>query len=278
MSEQTLTPPVIMPARQGKLGRDLIIDILVLVVAVLIISVVIPVVFLAAHALQTGGGLSILTDLQADELLAILGVPGIFVLLLLQNFLFSIVPIARVRWWRRESFAMLGFTLPAPARNIGLGIILGIGIIIANALLGLAFAALGMRQNQAAQYPLFAGDYLGQIAFFIGAAIIVPIGEEIFFRGYLFKTLWRIWEEKPWGRVAMFVVSSLAFSLAHAAAASQDVIALLVPAFMMGVLLAYAMYRTGSIVPSIIAHAMNNGLALLALLTCVNNPSLCPNI
>jgi membrane protease YdiL (CAAX protease family) len=76
----------------------------------------------------------------------------------------------------------------------------------------------------------------------------------------------------------MFVVSALFFSLAHAAAASQDVIALLVPAFVMGLLLAYGVYRTGSIVPSIIAHAMNNGLALVALLTCINNPGICPNI
>jgi uncharacterized protein len=278
MSEQTLMPPTIAPTRQFRLGRDLVIDILILFVAVLVISVVIPGIFLAAYALQTGSGFGALTDLQPDELLAILGVPGILVLLLVQNFLFSGIPIARVRWWRRESFAMLGFTLAKPARDIGLGFALGIGIIICNAVLGLAFASFGMRQNQAAQYPLFQGDYLGQFAFFVGAAIIVPIGEEIFFRGYLFKTLWRIWEEKPWGRVAMFIVSSLAFSFAHAAAASQDVIALLVPAFMMGILLAYAMYRTGSIVPSIIAHAMNNGLALMALLTCVNNPSFCPNL
>jgi membrane protease YdiL (CAAX protease family) len=36
--------------------------------------------------------------------------------------------------------------------------------------------------------------------------------------------------------------------------------------------------RTGSLLPSIVAHALNNGVALLALVTCVNNPGICPGI
>jgi membrane protease YdiL (CAAX protease family) len=87
-----------------------------------------------------------------------------------------------------------------------------------------------------------------------------------------------MWGEQPWGRAAMFGVSAFIFSLAHAASASQDVLALLVPAFLMGLLLSYGMYRTGSLVPGIIAHALNNGLALTALLVCINNPTMCPNI
>jgi hypothetical protein len=38
------------------------------------------------------------------------------------------------------------------------------------------------------------------------------------------------------------------------------------------------MHRTGSLIPCIIAHAMNNSVGLLALVVCVNSPGICPNI
>lgn len=278
MSELNLTAPAPLPAQHQNLGRNLAIDLLVLLLAVLVISVVIPGLFLVIHLMQQGTSLTALQGMKPDEILKIIGVPGIVALLIAQNGLFVFVPMARTLWIRREPIAGLGWSLPNPLRDIGLGVGLGIVILISNVLIGLTFASFNMRQNQAAQYPLFAGDYLGQAAFFIGAAVLVPIGEEVLFRGYIFNILRRMWGEQPWGNAAVFGVSALIFSLAHAAAASQHVLALLVPAFVMGLLLSYGMYRTGSLVPGIIAHAMNNSLALTALLVCVNSPALCPNI
>jgi membrane protease YdiL (CAAX protease family) len=81
-----------------------------------------------------------------------------------------------------------------------------------------------------------------------------------------------------WGNLPAFAVSALLFSLAHSLAATQGLIGLLVPAFVMGLILAWGMQRTGSLVPCVIAHAMNNGLALSALLVCVNSPGLCPAV
>ena len=35
---------------------------------------------------------------------------------------------------------------------------------------------------------------------------------------------------------------------------------------------------TGSLIPGIIAHAINNGVVLVSLLICINIPGTCPNL
>jgi sodium transport system permease protein len=51
------------------------------------------------------------------------------------------------------------------------------------------------------------------------------------------------------------VISSLLFGLAHAS------VYRLLPTFMLGFAMGYAAWKTGSIVPGMIIHAFNNGLA-----------------
>jgi uncharacterized protein len=263
------------PSGQRHLGRDLAIDMVVLALAFLLVSLVIPIAFFAVRAVAQGMDLTALGGISPDEIMRLVGVDGIVTLLVVQNLIFIALPYARVVWLRREPRAELGLQLPRPLRDLALGVGLGVLVLLCNAALGLTFASFGVRQNQAAEYPLYPGDYAGQIAFLVGAAIIVPIGEEILFRGYLFRTLRRIWGARPW---AAYVVSALIFALAHAAAATEGLIALLVPAFVMGLLLAWGTERTRSIIPSVIAHSMNNGLALLALLACVNGTIPCPEL
>jgi membrane protease YdiL (CAAX protease family) len=266
---------VAAPIRTVRPGRDLAIDIVILLVLVLGLSLVIPLIFVIIAAFQQGLTSDSLQQLQAEDILRLLGVGGVMTLLVIQNLLFILIPWARVVWLRRESPAELGFTTERMPLQIAVGFGLGVAVLFGNAMIGLAFNSAGITQNQSAQYPLFAGDYLGQLAFFIGAAIVVPIGEEILFRGYLFKTLWRIWNEKQWGRVAAYGLSAFIFAIAHSLAATEGVIALLVPAFVMGLLLAWGAQKTGGLLAPIMAHMMNNGIALLGLLVCVNNPAFC---
>jgi hypothetical protein len=272
----TTEPEVVAPIRPVRPGRDLVLDMVILVVLVLGISLVIPVIFLIIAAVQQGLDIESFQQLQQEDILRLLGVGGVMTLLVIQNLLFVLVPWARVVWLRRESPEQLGFTGKQLLRQIAIGFGLGIAVLFGNALIGLAFNSAGISQNQSAQYPLFAGDYLGQLAFFIGAAIIVPIGEEILFRGYLFNTLWRIWNTQLWGRVAAYGLSAFIFAIAHSLSATEGVIALLVPAFVMGLLLAWGAHKSGGLIAPIMAHMMNNGIALLALLVCVNNPAYCP--
>lgn len=90
------------------------------------------------------------------------------------------------------------------------------------------------------------------------AFTLAPLGEEMFFRGFLFRKAgeWagaRLGGAPAWAVGALF--SSLLFSLMHAAYGS---LAELAVAFAVGVVLCIGVKRTGSLVPAVLAHAAFN--------------------
>ena len=85
-------------------------------------------------------------------------------------------------------------------------------------------------------------------------AIIVPICEETCFRGMLFSGLR---ERMP--RLAAALVSGLIFGALHATTGVSAV----PPLMVFGVILALLYEKTGSIVPGILLHMLNNSIALL---------------
>jgi membrane protease YdiL (CAAX protease family) len=239
------------------------------------------------------------TGNEADAI-AFLGVGGIFATLLAQNLLFIGIPYLRLRW-RKEPLGEFGFQMNVePLRQLAtrlgvpaeyqeslfqlppfitlslIGLGLGIVTLICNLLIGLVFLGLDMQQNQTAQYPLYQGDYLGQFIFYIGAGILAPMGEEVLFRGYIFNGIRRVLKNTTNAVIAGYVISALLFSLVHILSASENVIALLVPAFAIGVLFAVGMHLTKSIIPCIVAHAFNNSIALLGVIYLTNNPQAVP--
>ena len=84
--------------------------------------------------------------------------------------------------------------------------------------------------------------------------VLVPIGEEMFFRGFVYGTLRR------WGVAAAAVLSALFFAAVH-----QQVVHFL-PIALLGVILAVLYERTGSLLPAVIVHAANNLVAVLGAL------------
>ncbi len=74
------------------------------------------------------------------------------------------------------------------------------------------------------------------------------ICEELFFRGLVFSGLRRL------GAWPAVLLSALLFGLAHAS------IYRLLPTFILGVLLGVLRWRSGSVVPGMVMHAVNNGL------------------
>jgi uncharacterized protein len=207
---------------------------------------------------------------------------GLFVFLFLQNLIFLGLPILRVAVLRREPLAKLGFRAERPLRLIGLGLGAGVVILIANAAIETFFSRIGIEQNQAEQFTqqfsLLRQGALGQALFFIFGAIGAPLSEEVLFRGYAFNALRRTLPSERGGLALAYLGSALLFTLPHALGVTQGAIALLVPLFLIGIVLAWLMHRTGSLLPCVIAHAMNNSVGLLALLFCLNNPEFtaCP--
>lgn len=97
--------------------------------------------------------------------------------------------------------------------------------------------------------PEFIAPNLRWVGFTV-VVLVGPFAEEIFFRGFLFRGL-----IARFGLWMACIMSAALFSLAHAD------IALLVPAFVSGLILAFVFWRSGSLWPPILAHTTQNAVA-----------------
>jgi membrane protease YdiL (CAAX protease family) len=82
---------------------------------------------------------------------------------------------------------------------------------------------------------------------------LAPLVEELIFRGLLYG-----WLAGRWGSVAAWIVSSLAFAAAHVEPAH---VILVLP---LGLFFGWLRRRADSLWPSLVAHMVNNGLAVVA--------------
>lgn len=140
-------------------------------------------------------------------------------------------------------------------------------VFAVNLVVASGFAVFGVRHNQAASYPLSSGDTTGQLLFAVVAVIVAPFCEEILFRGYLLGRLRRMLP--TW--VAL-LVSAVLFAGAHSFAAKSGTIVLIVGTFAMGIVLGWSRIASRSLWPAVVAHMVNNGVAITAVTYCINHP------
>lgn len=117
--------------------------------------------------------------------------------------------------------------------------------------------------NETLSLPNVVGEELDEMAtslfglLFIG--VIGPVAEELVFRGAVLNSLlgWKKTEGKPWLAV---LLSAVLFSLYHVNPAQ-------IPnAFILGLFFGWLCYRTGSLMPGIALHVLNNSLGCIASL------------
>ena len=120
---------------------------------------------------------------------------------------------------------------------------------------GIWAAVLGIEENDDLPQELGADDSSTAL-FFVAVLVCVaaPIAEELFFRGFCFTAL-RRWIGVAGGAVATGVI----FGAIHAGSAEP---VFLVPLAVFGALLCLLYHRTGSLLPCMALHALNNALAL----------------
>lgn len=92
----------------------------------------------------------------------------------------------------------------------------------------------------------------------IAIAVIPPLAEELFFRGYLFRAL-----IERWGGPATVVATAVAFGAFHAFGVSGVTLERLLPSLLMGLVLGMLAWQSGSVWPGVVLHALNNSLLLL---------------
>ena len=116
-------------------------------------------------------------------------------------------------------------------------------------------AALGVTENDDLPQELGADDSTAALVFVaLLVCVAAPIAEELFFRGFCFTAL-RRWIGVAGGAIATGVI----FGAIHAGSADA---VFLVPLGVFGALLCLLYHRTGSLIPCIVLHALNNALAL----------------
>ncbi|MBU1018506.1 MAG: type II CAAX endopeptidase family protein [Patescibacteria group bacterium] len=108
----------------------------------------------------------------------------------------------------------------------------------------------GFRQQES-HIPLIGESGLGAAIVVLIITLLGPIFEEIFFRGFLFKTMLGRWP--TW---IAFIVSALIFAAIHLEFQS------IIPIFLLGLIMNWMFFRTKSLYPGIFFHIINNAIAL----------------
>lgn len=89
-------------------------------------------------------------------------------------------------------------------------------------------------------------------------AVAPAVGEELFFRGYLFSSISS--KAGPWSTI---LATALLFGFFHVVTPTGISLVRLLPSIYLGVALGWLAWRSGSLWPSMLLHACNNGLLLL---------------
>jgi uncharacterized protein len=145
-------------------------------------------------------------------------------------------------------------------RDMGVGLWIGLGGLLITLPAATIWAAwVGVDQATSALGEAFEGRRLSPIvavAVFLIVWLFAPLGEEILFRG----VLWRALERWRWHRWLVFAATSVVFSVAHFELLRTPL--LLVVSIPVGL----ARLFTGNLLASVVAHQTNNLLPAIGLL------------
>ncbi len=138
-------------------------------------------------------------------------------------------------------------------------------VVLLSIIIGITMSVVGDEVDRLIQIliptPEFLSDILTSmradstldwIFLFLGVVIGAAFSEEIVYRGFLQVTL-----EKKGDVTRAVLLASLAWTILHGNPFWA------VPIFIMGVIIGFLAWRTGSIIPGIIIHGINNFLSLL---------------
>jgi CAAX protease family protein len=189
-------------------------------------------------------------DLSSDG--ALLAAQGLFELSLL------FVAIGVATEWRfqpvRPALERLGLRRAVP-KDFGLALLTLLVYYIGAAI----FASLVLQPEQediGGQLGVGDPNILIAVSAVLVIALVAPVTEELFFRGFVFAGLrsrWPLWPSA--------VAVGLIFGIVHAPTGLTAV----VPLAGLGVALCWLYNRTGSLWPCVTAHVVNNSLALLVV-------------
>lgn len=227
---------------------------------------------LATLIALTGGFVSIRdgADHLGDGIRAGLAQPGMQALTVLVSLGLAgtlIVLLSRGKWPRLWSLAQtpgFGFTLPRRWYFFALAILAGLAAPVLGGLLT-QWLAHGHSLTQDIQQLGRDTPPALRVLLALMVVSVGPLVEELLFRGVLLSALQR------WHVGGAVVISSLTFGLVHLPGLQFQWYAL-PDLVLLGCVLAWLRLRSGSIWPAILAHGVNNLLAVMAWFMAINLP------
>jgi uncharacterized protein len=236
--------PVSQDGRGGRAGLVLVGVFVAAQVTMLLSSVVVLLAF--------GDGDAAL--LEDGRLLALLTVPTAL------GALVAAFGVARLGGGPRVGRVRRELAIRWNGRDIGIGLLCGLGGLVLTLPAAALWAAwVGDEQATSAVGDAFAGRELGPVGAvvaFVAVWLLAPIGEEVLFRG----VLWRSLEHWHWNRWVVFAATSLVFSVAHFELLRTPLLLVL------SIPIGLARMVTGNLLAGVVAHQVNNFLPAVALL------------
>jgi membrane protease YdiL (CAAX protease family) len=151
--------------------------------------------------------------------------------------------------------ADLGLDRSRLAYHVGIGLLVGVGVLMVSAVIQATLQAAGVRQTQLVDLQCVRDfPFPGFLGVVLAGGVLAPIAEELYFRGFVFRSYLR-----TRGPLMAYGATSLLFATLH-----LNLPALL-PILVLSLVFCYAYRRTGSIVPSMVGHALNNSAAFCIL-------------
>jgi len=187
------------------------------------------------------------------------GMPAILVMLTLGVVTAILLPMVRRKWpplWSQATTPGLGVVLPMNRAFFALAVIVGLTTPLVGGLLT-ALLAHGKTVTQDIQDLGLQTPLALRIALVVVVASLGPLVEELLFRGVLLSALMQHWRA-GWS----IAISALLFALVHLPSMQWQWYALPDLA-LLAAALAWLRLRSGSLWPAVLAHGINNLLAVV---------------
>lgn len=105
-------------------------------------------------------------------------------------------------------------------------------------------------EEQESYLPLFGTDVVGLSFAFLVVAVLAPLLEELYFRGFIYRTF-----KKTWPVWLASVLTASLFALIHFQLQT------FIPLFFLGLILNYTYQKTNSVWTAVAFHSLNNTIA-----------------
>ncbi|MEM9369324.1 MAG: type II CAAX endopeptidase family protein [Planctomycetota bacterium] len=178
--------------------------------------------------------------------------------------LFVGVPWLIFRWQRVSSGSGFGLKRPT-ALHAFAAILLGLttwpwvfeAVIVAQ---GLGLRGFDPAQIENVESLLASWEQVPIWLVVLCLGVVPGLCEEAFFRGFLFSGL-----KRHLGATATIAISAISFGLFHVVLSGGAAPERILPSTLMGVLLGWVAWRSGSTIPSMILHAFHNSTLLIVV-------------